>query len=185
MALTCPDWRPSTVAGWPSPLTSSLVVFLLPVGRSEHTRASWSRPPPASRWRPPFVLIRATETPSTFPLTLPLPWPSPSPPSLVPELGLEQPCPPPIVLAATSHPSPFRRLQKHRRNLLVLPIELRDAGRPCIAVNRRLQPPDPTAPSDQFAASACPRLHRVAPRHRCERPLRLPLFPGLSASSRP
>ena len=47
-------------------------------------RAREPRPPPASRWRPPFVLIRATETPSTFPLTPPNPLvPLPSPTELI------------------------------------------------------------------------------------------------------
>ena len=50
-------------------------------------RAREPRPPPASRWRPPFVLIRATETPSTFPLTPPNPLvPLPSPTELIPLL---------------------------------------------------------------------------------------------------
>ena len=50
-------------------------------------RAREPRPPPAARWRPPFVLIRATETPSTFPLTPPNSLvPLPSPTELIPLL---------------------------------------------------------------------------------------------------
>ena len=54
---------------------------------------------------------------------------------------------PTSTTAATGHPSPFRRVQKNRQNLLVLPIELLDARRPCfivIAVVFNLGHPSPS-----------------------------------------
>ena len=79
-----PPGPPGGPRGRPSPLTSSLVVFLLPVGRSEHARTRGALHLLLRAGGRPFVLIRATETPSSFPLT--------SPNSLVPP-SLSSPAP--------------------------------------------------------------------------------------------
>ena len=87
---------------------------------------------------------------------------------------------PTSTTAATGHPSPFRRVQKNRQNLLVLPIELQDARRPCfivIAVISNLGNPSPS-PSIRCTPAALeptdpPNGLTVSPR------VVLPFSPGL------
>ena len=138
-------------------------------------RAHAPEPPPACR--PALDRLRMPRHPPESPLSLSS-IPPLAPLSLAPLLPAERSRrPPQIAREATIDAALLHLFPELRKVPPFLYTESRITGGPALPPTRRLQPPDPTAPSGQFAASACRQLHRVAPLHRCELLFVLPLSP--------
>jgi hypothetical protein len=119
-------------------------------------RAREPRPPPASRWRPPFVLIRATTTPRV-PSLLSLTRCIPSPSSVsLPRSSPDAPRPPTSTTRATSIPTPSQLGHELRLGSGKLYHDARDAGCPEATPSPPSSSPRPAIAAVRFAAPKTP-----------------------------
>ena len=119
-------------------------------------RARAPRPPPASRWRPPFVLIRATTTPRV-PSLLYLTRCIPSPSSVsLPRSSPDAPRPPTSATGATSIPMPSQLGHELRLGSGKLYHDARDAGCPEATPSPPSSSPRPAIAAVRFAAPKTP-----------------------------